>query len=249
MEGKKPWRLTNHVIIVTSDAADADVKRFKIRTWVLALVVLLLFAVFGALLGYLFYEERIWQAAIDKSNQQLRAMEALQTENERIKTELEARELELLEEIQSLQDEVLVLSTTLNQKVESERQLNEELEKFYIPTSFPLNRSAYSIEAVGEAHYTAKITTSAGNMVVATAKGTVIAVNDDLEYGHNVWVDHGNGYITIYRNQGDPMVEQGDVVYQGTTIFMIGDKGTDLGYEIMLNGEYLNPIDVIEIKG
>ena len=33
-------------------------------------------------------------------------------------------------------------------------------------------------------------------MVVATAAGTVTAVNDDGDYGHNIWVDHGNGYVT-----------------------------------------------------
>ena len=67
MEGSKQKHTTNHVIIVTSDAVDANVRQFKIRTWVLGLIVIVLFAVFGALLGYLFYEERIWQAAIDKS--------------------------------------------------------------------------------------------------------------------------------------------------------------------------------------
>ena len=62
---------------------------------------------------------------------------------------------------------------------------------------------------------------SVGTTVVAVASGTVMAVNDDETYGHSVWVDHGNGYITIYRNKGDATVAVGDSVVQGTTLFVI----------------------------
>lgn len=249
MEGKNHKRITNHVIIVTSDAVDANVKQFRIRPWVVGLVVMILCAMFGALTGYLFYEENIWQAAIAKSNTQLRAMEQLQAENEQVRAELEKREMELTEEIQNLQAEVQVLSNTLNQKVESEAQLSEELDSYCIPNSFPLNGSASSLDVAQEDSRLAKIVTSEGVMVVATARGTVIAVNDDLEFGHNVWVDHGNGYITIYRNQADPVVKQGDVVFRGTTLYLINGKNTTLGYQIMKDGEYVNPMEVLDIKG
>lgn len=248
MEEKKRRRIKNHVLIVTSDAVDADVKQFRVRTWVLGLAAVLICAAFGALIGYFIYEENIWQEAIERSNAQVRAMEQLQEENTQVKEEMEAKELELQEEIQTLKDEVQVLSTTLNQKVESESQLSEELAKIYIPTGFPLNGSAAPFEVEGD-QPVAKIVASEGVMVVAAAKGTVIAVNDDVEYGHNVWVDHGNGYVTIYRNQADPVVKQGDIVFQGTTLFLIGEKNTELGYQIMYDGEYVNPLDVINIKG
>ena len=249
MEGNQEKRRTNHVIIVTSDAANANVRQFKIRTWVLGLIVIVLFAAFGALLGFLFYEERIWQAAIEKSNQQLQKMEALSLEKDAVKAEMEKKELELTEEIQNLKDEVQILSTTLNQKVESEKNLRETLESLSVPTGFPVNGSASSIETEGGDKPGVKIETSAGVVVIATAKGTVIAVNDDLEYGHNVWVDHGNGYVTIYRCQSDPALKIGDEVYQGTAIFLVEEGKTTIGYQMMLNGEYLNPLDVIEIKG
>lgn len=249
MEEKKRRRITNHVLIVTSDAEDADVKQFRIRTWMLGLAAVLLCAAFGALIGYFVYEENIWQEAIERSNAQVRAMEQLQEENAEVKSQMETEELRLQEEIQNLKDEIQVLSTTLNQKVDSENQLSEELAKIYIPTGFPLNGSASSCEVEGEEAPVAKIVTTEGIMVVAAAKGTVIAVNDDVEYGHNIWVDHGNGYVTIYRNQADPVVKQGDIVFQGTTLYLIGGKNTELGYQIMYNGEYVNPLDVINIKG
>ena len=85
-------------------------------------------------------------------------------------------------------------------------------------------------------------TAAEGSMVVATAGGTVIAVNDEGEYGHNIWIDHGNGYITIYRNQGDVKVKQGETVTQRTTLFLIGADNTKLGYQMMKDGAYINPM-------
>lgn len=249
MEGKKQNRITSHVFIVTSDAEDAGVKQFRIRSWIVGLVVVLLFAAFGALIGYFAYEQNIWQEAIDRSNTQLRAMEQLQNENEQVKSDMEQKELKLLEEIQTLQEEVQILSTTLNQKVESESQLREELSKLSDPTGFPLNGAASSCDVEGADAPIAKIAASSGVMAVATARGTVIAVNDDVEYGHSIWVDHGNGYITIYRNQADPVVKQGDTVFRGTTLYLIGDKNRELGYQIMYENEYINPMDTIDIKG
>ena len=136
MEGNQEKRRRNHVIIVTSDAANANVRQFKIRTWILGLIVILLFAAFGALLGFLFYEERIWQTAIERSNQQLEKLETLSREKDQVKAQMEKQELALQEQITSLQDEVQLLSTTLNQKVE-----NEKVQETVTMTSltFPIN--------------------------------------------------------------------------------------------------------------
>ena len=125
MGENKPKR-RNHVIIVTSDAVDANVRQFKIRTWVLGLIVIVLFAAFGALLGYLVYEENIWAAAINKSNQQLRAMEVLAKENEKVKADMEAKELSLTQQIEALENEVQVLSTNLNEKLENEKRMGDD---------------------------------------------------------------------------------------------------------------------------
>lgn len=249
MDEKNKKKKRNHVVIVTSDAIDAGVKKYNIRPWVLELIILLLCAVIGAMIGYFFFEEKSWLSAIEKSNAQLKAMEELQRENEQMKTRWETREQELTEKIRTLEEEVQILSTTLNQKVESEESLTKELEAQYLPSRFPLNGSASSLEVKGDGAPVAEIRTSGGVMVIATAAGTVIAVNDDVEYGHNVWVDHGNGYVTIYRYKGEAVVAYGDVVYQGTAIFVLEGEDTIVGYQIMKDGEYVNPMDLMDIKG
>ena len=117
-----------------------------------------------------------------------------------------------------------------------------------LPTEFPLTGSA-SMQEAAEGDPMCVFTASSGTMVVATANGTVTAVNDDGEYGHNVWIDHGNGYVTIYRNKGDAIVKQGDGVVQGTTLFLIGEDNTTLGYQMMKDGAYINPMDMLAISG
>lgn len=241
LKGRKHKRRLNHVLILTSDAADANVKQFRVRAWVVEVAVLVLAVLVGGLIGYFFYEGRLWESASRRSKEQV---VALQEENKTLaeqNSQLESQVTEQAEEIQ-------ILSDTVNQKVQSENELTATLEKQSLPTEFPLTGSA-SMEEVTEGDPMCIFHASVGTTVVAAASGSVIAVNDDETYGHSVWVDHGNGYITIYRNKGDVMVSVGDSVVRGTTLYVIGEDNADLGYQMQLDGEYINPMDMLAISG
>lgn len=244
MQRKKHKRKMNYVVIVTSDAADASVKQFRIRPWVLQVIIFVLCVIIGVLIGVLIYEGQIWEA-INRSNTEKQET-ILQLEEEKSVLNDEKKELE--NQIAELKDKIQILSETVNEKVQNENELTAQLEKQSLPTEFPLNGSA-SMEEVTEGDPVCVFTASVGITVVATAKGTVTAVNDDGEYGHNVWIDHGNGYITIYRNQGEAMVKQGDSVAQGTTLFLIGEENNKLGYQMLKDGTYINPMDMLAISG
>ena len=141
-----------------------------------------------------------------------------------------------------------VLSDTVNQKVQTENELTALIEQQSIPSEFPLTGSA-SMEENTEGDPICLFTVSEGTTVIATASGTVQAINDDETYGHNIWVDHGNGYMTVYRNQGDVNVKIGDDVVKGTTLYLIGSDNTVFGYQIMKDGEHIDPMDMLEING
>ena len=168
MKRRKHKRRLNHVLILTSDAADANVKQFRVRAWIVEVVVLLLCVLVGGVIGYFVYEGQLWENASRRSHEQV---------------------TEQAEEIQ-------ILSDTVSQKVQSESELSATLEKQSLPTEFPLTGSA-SMEEVSEGDPMCIFHASVGTTVVAAASGTVIAINDDEIYGHSVWVDHGNGYVTI----------------------------------------------------
>ena len=240
MGRRRHKRKNSHVVIVTSDAVDAGAKlrQFRIRPWVIQSFVLIFSVFIGTVIGFYIYQRD--NLVIDDG----------QTEQHDEETIAKLREENMALQIQvtDLSATVHVLSETVNQKTESESMLAEQLAQQSIPTEFPVTGSATS-EEVTEGDPICIITATAGAMVVATAKGTVTAVNDDAEYGHNVWVDHGNGYVTVYRNQGEVKVKQGETVKQGSTLFLIDEENNRLGYQMMKDGSYINPMDMIEISG
>ena len=230
-------RKNSHVVIVTSDAVDVNMRQFRIRPWVVQAFVLLLSVFVGALIGFFVFEKDMW----DTQN-------VADTQNEDTIAQLEEENASLLSQIADLTATVQILSETVTQKTESESRLTEQLDLQYAPTEFPLTGFA-NMEESGEGDPICVFTGTSGAMVVATASGTVAAVNDDGEYGHNVWLDHGNGYITIYRNQGDAKVKQGETVTRGSTLFLVGDDNIKLGYQMMKDGVYIDPMDMLDISG
>lgn len=233
-----------HVVLVTSDAADSGLRQFHIQSRSLWALVIMLCVVIGAMLGYIVYEERIWQAVDSRSDEQLAKIQSLEEAN----VQLEADKLNLETEIAGLNETVQILSETVSQKTKSETELKQQLEKQSMPTEFPLNGSASMEETEGEEPICV-FTASLGTMVVATANGTVVGVNDDVEYGHNIWIDHGNGYVTIYRNAGEPQVQLGDTVIGGTALFLIEEGKEKLGYQMMKDSVYISPMEMLAISG
>ena len=255
-------RKNNHVVIVTSDAVDAQVKQYRIKPWVLHLVILILCIIIGAMIGYIIYEQDIWAASLsqvsklhDELDMAQQEHQALDQQINDLKEELHAAEQARLDEVKELNntigakdEQIKILSDSLAQKTQSESDLQAQLESHFLPTDFPLTGSATMEEVEGD-NPMCVFTTAGDSMVVATAEGTVIAVNADAEYEQNVWVDHGNGYVTIYRNAGEIKVKQGETVTQGTTLFIIEDSEDKLGYQMMKDGVYMNPMDMLAING
>lgn len=251
MGGRRHKRKNNHVVIVTSDAANAGVRQFRIRPWILQTIIIILCVIIGALIGYFIYEKDIWEAELNQASHQNDAIKGLEEE----KIVLENQIADLNDQITDLNDliaekekDIKILSNTLDQKVQSETELTQRLEQQSVPSKFPLNSGA-SMDNPPEGELICVFNVPSGALVVATANGTVMAVNDDPVYGHNVWVDHGNGYVTIYRNQGEVKVEQGKAVTQGTTLMLITDADSKLGYQIMKDGEYVDPMEMLNISG
>ena len=251
MEEKKGKQKKNHIIILTSDAADANVKQFQVKPGLVQGIVIAVCVLVGGILGYFINEKRIWDAVNKKTDVQKEAIAKLEEDKQGLNQQIEdlnrqIRDLETQKE--ELNDKIAILSDTVNQKTQSENSLKEQIEQQSIPSAYPLTGSA-TIKEEAQTDTLVVFSASEGNTVVATASGTVTAINDDGEYGHNVWVDHGNGYITIYRNKGEAKVKINDVVAQGTTIFIISPSNTEFGYQIMKDGIYINPMDMLSING
>ena len=55
--------------------------------------------------------------------------------------------------------------------------------------------------------------------------------------------------MTVYRSQGEAKVKQGEVVTQGTTLFLVGENNSKLGYQMIKDGVFIDPLEVLVING
>lgn len=93
------------------------------------------------------------------------------------------------------------------------------------------------------------ICAEAGMSVVATAAGTVIAVNEDGRLGVTVQIEHANGYVTTYASlHPETQVAVGDRVDAGTVIGTVGNTslneaglGAHLHFSVTHDGEIIDP--------
>ncbi len=237
-------------MLITSSDTEIEAKPIRLSSSISWILLILVSLALGALIGFYIYQGRAlldYQAEISR---QETVIESLEAEN---------AELQLT--VSTLNDRVQILSDTVNTKVAAEQELTEALESQILPTGFPLSGSASVAEAMDGAVEATEdtpavegnpiliFTASEGGTVIAAGGGTVTKVEEDAEYGYAVTIDHGNGYVTIYRNKGEAMVKEGESVSVGNTLFLITSDNTKLGYQMLLDGEYINPMDMISIDG
>lgn len=148
-------------------------------------------------------------------------------------------------------EQITELSDTLNDKVQQEEIRAAEIAKSYIPSGFPVKGTvSYSeTETQLEGNPIALFYVAPGTSVTATAKGTVSSIVANRETGYIVTVDHGNGYFTVYRNGGQPRVKEGAEVTDDTELFEIEAGHEGLGYQIIENDNYIDPLSLMEIYG
>jgi len=230
-------RITNHVIITSDDSTGAT-HRISYNPKVLLIVTIILSVVVGGLIGVIYFEKQ--QISLEKDTIKERDAEiaALNTTNN-----------DLTVEIESLNNKIRILSDTVTTKTESEAELIEALSGQWIPDDFPLTGSATILDSSDAEDPMIVLESTDGATVVATAAGVVEDIADDAEFGNIVVVDHQNGYKTYYRNKGQVMIKKGDDVVSGTTLFIIGSNNERLCYQISLDGEYLDPMNMIDING
>ena len=182
---------------------------------------------------------------------EMRQIEELTAQNEQQRQEIEALSEEngnLVSLREELMNKVTILSDTINQKVEEEEALEQEMAQAHMPVGFPMSASASLEEAEGE-NPMVRLTGSEGSSVISSADGRIVSITTDSAYRHCIRIDHGNGYFSIYRNDGDVMKKEGEDVVRGAILYVIGEDNTELGYQIMYNEKYIDPMDLINIDG
>jgi murein DD-endopeptidase MepM/ murein hydrolase activator NlpD len=86
-----------------------------------------------------------------------------------------------------------------------------------------------------------------GEPVHAAADGVCIAANEEIQtYGKLVVIRHDNGFVTIYADNDELLVKEGDRVRRGQIIAKSGESGgapsPRLHFELRKDGHAIDPI-------
>ncbi len=249
MGSKRHKRKVGYTIMIVSDSVEKNQKKFHINTGILSIVAFVLLVV---VICYAEYTTILMHGATERSEVYAGQIAGLQKENEQLTLEKEA-----------LEKQVANLNQTLSQKEVQvqmqEESLQAEEEEENMPRGFPVSGAAQIKEAGDEVDtgLQAKeewrevvFTAAAGTNVISSGAGTVAGVAAATqEEAAGISIDHGNGYVSNYRNMGVPKVEVGGTVEQGTVLFEIEENNMDIGYSVTKDEEFLDPMDIMEIKG
>ena len=247
MKSSKKKKKTNYVLLLVSDSPTQKVKKYKFTKARVNFLKSVLFLFFLVLVGYVAFTSYYNTIVISR--------EAAFTA--KIK-ELEETNALLEEEKLQLTDKVTILSKTINEKVDAEKALEEK----NMPKGFPLSGTAdmeeteetIETEDGEETRPMILFNADAKVGVVSAGAGMVSLIEMDNEYGYRVHIDHGNGYVTIYRSGTEPKVSQGDEVARGALLYEMeedddNELADNMAYQVTKDGEYIVPTDVLEING
>jgi murein DD-endopeptidase MepM/ murein hydrolase activator NlpD len=96
------------------------------------------------------------------------------------------------------------------------------------------------------------VAVDSGTPIKASAQGNVLAVGDYFFNGKTIFVDHGNGLITMYCHLERIDVQPGDTVSKGQLLGLSGKTGRATGphlhWSVVLNGVMVDPELFIEAK-
>lgn len=264
-KSKKHKKKVNHLILFTTDAVDGRVRQIRLSPAGFRFLVFVVCVLVGVLAGYLAYGGSIYQGFQARAQEQEEQIQQLSQEKELMAAENA-----------ELNEKVAILSETVNQKVQAEQEAEALGIQQSLPTDFPLTGSAQveetttaavraanaqeedgdeeggqtqETEDAGEDQPISIFTASDGTTVVAAGNGTVAQVEEDADFGYRIVIDHGNGYQSVYLNRGDPKVKVGESINRGVTLYVIGSENTTLGYQIIQDGVYVNPMEMIAISG
>lgn len=115
----------------------------------------------------------------------------------------------------------------------------------------------HPIHRVPRMHKGIDFTSPSGTPIYATGDGVVSRIERKRTgYGHNVKINHGYGYETLYAHMSKILVKPGQKIKKGQKIGLVGSTGTStaphLHYEVHYKGVARDPIlycmDELEIE-
>lgn len=230
-------RKSKFALLLVMENEDGTIKKRNISSAVIEVMTVVVFLVIVAVICRFIYSSITLRDARQEIVDQIVIINNLTDENEALSMENE-----------TLSSKVTVLSETVSKKAATEDAISQETVENALPKGFPLSGSA-TMKEQEEGEPMLIFNAASGVNIITTGTGTVVSVDADAEYGTRVVIDHGNGYRSVYRNNGTSLVKAGEELGKGYILFTVGEDNQELGYQIMQNEEYIDPMLLIDING
>ncbi len=136
----------------------------------------------------------------------------------------------------------------------------EEPAKFTLPLGAPASplpegktfgvKRVFNGKPAAQPHTGADYATPAGTPVLAVADGTVVVAEDLFFPGNAVFIDHGDGLISMSFHLSEIKVKAGQQVQKGDTVGLVGTTGRSTGphlfFGVRWHGARINPQFLLE---
>lgn len=121
----------------------------------------------------------------------------------------------------------------------------------YVYISSPFGTRFHPIDNVWRTHYGVDLAAYQGNPIYATRSGVVSTAAYGSSAGYHVYINHGDGFTSIYMHMTHYIVSPGQYVEAGQVIGYCGSTGASTGphlhFGLTLNGQYVDPADYVNL--
>ncbi len=244
MEQKRHKRKEIFSVLMVSNTGKS-IKKYRVSKSSFHLIAVFLFLLCAIAAGmscwavYVLENQAALHKQIISGEQQA---QQLKEENERLSGEL----TKVSEELEVLQSKGADSLTNVETVVEQE----PEQEGTY-PNRFQSSGVALVISSYSPDQPYMSFGMQVEDSIIATEDGTVTTISSDDTYPYIIEIEHENGYQTRYmcNQEAQLNVQEGDQVTSGSELITITLENTQLDYQVFLEGEPIDPINIIDAKG
>ena len=176
---------------------------------------------------------------------------------EALKAEMEAEEQRLLEEMAKKEDEIDYakyqewLATAIPQGTGNTVDgITWVMPVVYKGVTDRFGMRWHPLDHEYKMHQGVDFVGSTGTPVVATRSGVITTAVFHRTCGNHIWINHGDGYKSVYMHLDTMTVSVGDYVVAGQQIGTVGSTGGSTGphlhFGVAYNGNYIDPLPLVK---
>lgn len=247
MKNQRHKRKEIYSVLMVSNT-DGKSRQFQVSAFTLrfcaGFVVLLCL-----IIGWLIYQASVADGAQQVLRQEVASLKEQLQQLETEKDELTKDKLTLAAENEALQQKAE--APAVPEEAPAEAKADEEEEESPVPDLYPSDGVGMQKTSYSEEQPYISISAYTDAHIVAAGNGTVTAVSSDDTYPHIIEVEHEGGYKTRYllRQDAEVNTEEGAQVEAGDTLMTITSDDCQLDYQVLENGEPIDPLSIIDAKG